>query len=160
MCICGQALKKAINAQRPRYAKKTDPGMPSSHASSLAYLSVYMAVAWHPEQQLLADLGLLLAAFLVSFCTTVIHVSEDMRQSELGSHEKMCLVFGNSAATLCSGFLCRFRFALSSDTTLYPRCWQGPCLVLLQQRIGTSWDNSLCSQCSDQAQVVKICWHW
>ena len=34
----------------------------------MAYLSVYMALAWHPEQYLLADLGLALAAFLVSFC--------------------------------------------------------------------------------------------
>lgn len=66
-----------INAQRPRYAKKTDPGMPSSHASSMAYLSVYMAVAWHPEQYLLADLGLVLAAFLVSFCTTGLHANEE-----------------------------------------------------------------------------------
>ena len=43
----------------------------------MAYLSVYMAVAWHPEQYLLADLGLVLAAFLVSFCTTGLHANEE-----------------------------------------------------------------------------------
>lgn len=83
LCMCWQALKKLINAQRPRYAKKTDPGMPSSHASSMAYLSVYMAIAWHPEQHLLADLGLVLAAFLVSFCTTVLHVNQKSIESNM-----------------------------------------------------------------------------
>lgn len=121
--MCGQALKKAINAQRPRYAKKTDPGMPSSHASSLAYLSIYMAVAWHPEQHLLADLGLLLAAFLVSFLHSFCMSAKKHASKRTGlTDESMCLVFGNTAATLCSGFLCRFHFESFLDTTLCPRC--------------------------------------
>lgn len=62
--VC-KTLKQLINLQRPKFAKKTDPGMPSSHASSLAYLSVYMALAWHPEQYLLAGLGLLSSVFLI-----------------------------------------------------------------------------------------------
>ncbi|KAL3144042.1 hypothetical protein ABBQ32_003842 [Trebouxia sp. C0010 RCD-2024] len=60
-----KVLKKLLNLQRPKYAKKSDPGMPSSHASSLAYLSVYLAIAWNPEHYLLAYLGLVLAALLI-----------------------------------------------------------------------------------------------
>ena len=61
--------------QRPQDARKTDPGMPSSHASSLAYLSVYMAAAWRPEPHLLASSGLVLAALLVSFCKSALHTN-------------------------------------------------------------------------------------
>lgn len=56
--------------QRPAYARKQDPGMPSSHASSLAYLAVYLAIAWKPAQPALAITSLLVAAFLVSFYTS------------------------------------------------------------------------------------------
>ncbi|KAL0028901.1 hypothetical protein WJX77_004161 [Trebouxia sp. C0004] len=62
--VC-KALKGAINMQRPAYARKQDPGMPSSHASSLAYLAVYLAIAWKPAQHALAFTGLLVAAFLI-----------------------------------------------------------------------------------------------
>lgn len=62
--VC-KALKKAINIQRPAYARKQDPGMPSSHASSLAYLAVYLAVAWQPAQSAFASSGLVLAALLI-----------------------------------------------------------------------------------------------
>ena len=54
--------------QRPTYAR--DSGMPSSHASSLAYLAVYLAIAWKPAQPALAFTGLLVAAFLVCFYTS------------------------------------------------------------------------------------------
>ena len=33
-----------INEQRPALARKEDPGMPSSHANSLAFLSTYRSV--------------------------------------------------------------------------------------------------------------------
>ena len=56
--------------QRPAHARKRDPGMPSSHASSLAYLAVYLAIAWKPGQPALAFTGLLFAAFLVCFYTS------------------------------------------------------------------------------------------
>eukprot|EP00890_Picochlorum_soloecismus_P001424 jgi/Picsp_1/2282/NSC_05746-R1_protein len=39
-----RALKFAINASRPPQAKKKDPGMPSSHACSLGYLSVFASL--------------------------------------------------------------------------------------------------------------------
>lgn len=39
-----KAVKKVINAPRPANAHKPDPGMPSSHAQSLAYLSGYVAM--------------------------------------------------------------------------------------------------------------------
>ncbi|CAI5483205.1 unnamed protein product [Closterium sp. Yama58-4] len=43
----GKALKRILRHERPETArgKKADPGMPSSHALSLSYLSVYGAVA-------------------------------------------------------------------------------------------------------------------
>ena len=41
----GKALKKALNHERPDGAAKADPGMPSSHAVSLSYMSVYAAAA-------------------------------------------------------------------------------------------------------------------
>ncbi|GIL50926.1 hypothetical protein Vafri_7008 [Volvox africanus] len=40
-----KALKHVINEQRPPSARKADPGMPSSHANSLAFLGVYTALA-------------------------------------------------------------------------------------------------------------------
>ena len=61
-----QALKKVIKIQRPADARKQDPGMPSTHASSLAYLSTYLAVAWQTEPAMLAYSGFALASLLVS----------------------------------------------------------------------------------------------
>eukprot|EP00198_Chlamydomonas_reinhardtii_P012244 XP_001701581.1 predicted protein [Chlamydomonas reinhardtii] len=40
-----KALKYIINEQRPANARKADPGMPSSHANSLAFLGAYTALA-------------------------------------------------------------------------------------------------------------------
>lgn len=40
-----RALKFLLNEARPPSARKADPGMPSSHANSLAFLSTYVAVA-------------------------------------------------------------------------------------------------------------------
>ena len=40
-----KAIKRAINAPRPDGAYKADPGMPSSHAQSLAFLASYTAAA-------------------------------------------------------------------------------------------------------------------
>lgn len=43
-----QVLKQLINQQRPVGARKTDGGMPSSHANNLGFLSTYVATAcWH-----------------------------------------------------------------------------------------------------------------
>lgn len=41
----GKILKKVLNHERPEGAVKADPGMPSSHAVSLSFLSVYAAAA-------------------------------------------------------------------------------------------------------------------
>jgi dolichyldiphosphatase len=38
-------LKHALNEARPPQARKADPGMPSSHANSLAFLAAYVALA-------------------------------------------------------------------------------------------------------------------
>lgn len=63
----------------------------------MAYLSVYMAVAWHPEQYLLADLGLVLAAFLVSFCTTVLNANQETieieAQRKSRQHDVCCMLW-------------------------------------------------------------------
>lgn len=39
-----KVLKRAINQSRPEGARKVDPGMPSSHAQSLGFLSAYLAL--------------------------------------------------------------------------------------------------------------------
>lgn len=44
--VNGRLLKRALNHSRPDGAKKVDPGMPSSHATSLSYLSWYAALAF------------------------------------------------------------------------------------------------------------------
>jgi dolichyldiphosphatase len=44
--VNGKLLKRALNHSRPDGAKKVDPGMPSSHATSLSYLSWYAALAF------------------------------------------------------------------------------------------------------------------
>lgn len=43
--INGKILKRILNHERPDGAIKADPGMPSSHATSLSYLSVYGAAS-------------------------------------------------------------------------------------------------------------------
>ena len=43
--VNGKLLKRVLNHSRPNGAKKVDPGMPSSHATSLSYLSWYAALA-------------------------------------------------------------------------------------------------------------------
>lgn len=40
-----KVLKRVLNHERPDNAPKTDPGMPSSHANSLNFLSVYAALS-------------------------------------------------------------------------------------------------------------------
>lgn len=40
-----KVLKYVINEQRPASARKADPGMPSSHANSLAFLGAYASLA-------------------------------------------------------------------------------------------------------------------
>lgn len=40
-----KVLKRAINESRPPSARKKDPGMPSSHANSLNFLSAYAALS-------------------------------------------------------------------------------------------------------------------
>eukprot|EP00775_Hariotina_reticulata_P007501 gene7501-7711_t len=42
-----KVMKHIINQQRPENARKRDPGMPSSHANSLNFLSVYAAMSLH-----------------------------------------------------------------------------------------------------------------
>lgn len=47
-------LKFAINASRPSAARKRDPGMPSSHACSLGFLSIFVSLALYHST---ADFG-------------------------------------------------------------------------------------------------------
>jgi len=67
-----RGLKLTLKHQRPAHARKADPGMPSSHANSLAFLATSAALALlRPsgaqagQSALLAALPLLPAAFLV-----------------------------------------------------------------------------------------------
>jgi len=45
----GKLLKRILNHSRPSGAKKIDPGMPSSHATSLSFLSLYAFLAFSSE---------------------------------------------------------------------------------------------------------------
>ncbi len=70
--VSRQGLKLTLKHQRPARARKADPGMPSSHANSLAFLATSAALALlRPsgaqagQSALLAALPLLPAAFLV-----------------------------------------------------------------------------------------------
>lgn len=50
-----KVLKRLINESRPAGAKVADPGMPSSHAMSLFFLSVFVAAAaqdWVPPRSI------------------------------------------------------------------------------------------------------------
>jgi dolichyldiphosphatase len=44
-CPLHQAIKTLVNQQRPAHARAADPGMPSSHATSLSFLATYAAAA-------------------------------------------------------------------------------------------------------------------
>lgn len=44
-CPLRQAIKILVNQQRPAHARAADPGMPSSHATSLSFLATYAAAA-------------------------------------------------------------------------------------------------------------------
>jgi dolichyldiphosphatase len=57
--IVNKIVKHTLNHQRPHTSKKSDPGMPSAHANSLAYLSTFCALA-SSSQPLSEPLGLLL----------------------------------------------------------------------------------------------------
>ncbi len=71
--VSRQGLKLSLKHQRPAHARKADPGMPSSHANSLAFLATSAALALQRppgaqagQSALLAALPLLPAAFLVN----------------------------------------------------------------------------------------------
>lgn len=59
-----KGVKRLINAPRPAGARKADPGMPSSHAQSLAYLSSYLAIFALSHAPLAAAGVLALGAYL------------------------------------------------------------------------------------------------
>jgi len=65
--LLGKALKRLLAHARPAGARKADPGMPSSHAVSLSYLSCYAAVCCSgaAERAALQALGLSLTALRV-----------------------------------------------------------------------------------------------
>ncbi|GMH44919.1 hypothetical protein BSKO_12876 [Bryopsis sp. KO-2023] len=61
--IACKITKEFINETRPDGAKKSDPGMPSSHANSLGYLSMYVALDFLCLNQ--SNLGFVWAAVIV-----------------------------------------------------------------------------------------------
>lgn len=67
--ILCRMLKFVINASRPPNARKSDPGMPSSHASTLAFLSMYpsmMLLEHSPGVKEVATSNVALASSLVA----------------------------------------------------------------------------------------------
>jgi len=75
--VNGKLLKRMLNHSRPDGAKKVDPGMPSSHATSLSYLSWYAALAFAFEPNafgLTTNVTRALAAGLVSLGTFLAYL--------------------------------------------------------------------------------------
>ncbi|CAD7700261.1 unnamed protein product [Ostreobium quekettii] len=49
--VC-KTLKLVINETRPESSRRREPGMPSSHANSLAFLSIFSALALYSERSI------------------------------------------------------------------------------------------------------------
>ncbi|GAX80943.1 hypothetical protein CEUSTIGMA_g8378.t1 [Chlamydomonas eustigma] len=72
--LINKALKLLINDRRPAYARKSDPGMPSTHSNGLGFLATYICISLCLSQQaeapalwppsILASMALVLSAFL------------------------------------------------------------------------------------------------
>jgi dolichyldiphosphatase len=72
--VC-KIAKILINQPRPGSARKTDPGMPSSHACSITYLSVYAALLiLQPDTDSQKAVGLGVAAFALAAAVVVLAV--------------------------------------------------------------------------------------
>jgi dolichyldiphosphatase len=67
-----KALKKAINQARPDNARKADPGMPSSHAHSLAFLGTYSSLALAQYHSNEAALALLFTSIFLTWLRVVL----------------------------------------------------------------------------------------
>jgi dolichyldiphosphatase len=67
-----KALKKAINQARPANARKADPGMPSSHANSLAFLGTYSSLALAQYHSIGAALALLFTSIFLTWLRVVL----------------------------------------------------------------------------------------
>jgi dolichyldiphosphatase len=85
-------LKRLINQSRPKDARLTDPGMPSSHATSLAFLSVFVAL-WVNSAQ--SELFLSLLAPLVAVLLAILRVT-------LGFHTGAQVLVGFGFGALCA----------------------------------------------------------
>ncbi|CAI7848896.1 unnamed protein product [Closterium sp. NIES-53] len=104
----GKALKRILRHERPETArgKKADPGMPSSHALSLSYLSVYAAVAglqrygMTPYTVTGASLLVSLAAFLAILRVLLgLHTYAQIAVG-WGMGTAMALLWSNAASSL------------------------------------------------------------
>ncbi|GIL50925.1 hypothetical protein Vafri_7008 [Volvox africanus] len=75
-----KALKHVINEQRPPSARKADPGMPSSHANSLAFLGVYTALAL-AQGAAAVSAGSAAAAAVLALSVFLVRGSHILRQT-------------------------------------------------------------------------------
>ena len=74
--MLGKAMKRILNIQRPTQSIKSDPGMPSSHATSLSYFATsFTFTASNPEFQYNSSLIILsswLYVFTICYTRTTI----------------------------------------------------------------------------------------
>ena len=81
-------LKRALNQARPKQARLSDPGMPSSHATSLAYLSVFSS-QWNAHSDANATLLITVGAPCLALFLAALRV-------RLGFHSAAQVVAGCS----------------------------------------------------------------
>ncbi|EFJ41654.1 hypothetical protein VOLCADRAFT_68065, partial [Volvox carteri f. nagariensis] len=109
-----KALKYVINEQRPPSARKADPGMPSSHANSLAFLGVYTALALARESPPPLGPGSVAAAAILALSLFLTWL-----RVRLGYHTvpQVAVGYGLGAATAATWHQLGVQHALESLAT-------------------------------------------
>ena len=91
--VNGKILKRILNHERPDGSRKADPGMPSSHATSLSYLSVYGAASLAYFRDAAPALGYS-GQLAVSACLVVIGMWLSYLRVSTGYHTPPQVVVG------------------------------------------------------------------
>lgn len=138
--LCGKVLKRVLNHNRPHGSKKLDGGMPSSHAVSLAYLSISASLYLAASEYATAS------ASLVNYATVFINTSAMYfiwLRVHLGHHTAAQVVVGYAFGGLSAAAV--FQVAHSRLETLPLAVKQGVlcacvalCVVCLL-RFGRAW---------------------
>ncbi|GAQ77606.1 lipid phosphate phosphatase [Klebsormidium nitens] len=86
--VTGKILKRLINQSRPPLSRKVDPGMPSSHALSLAYFGTYSSLT------ILLWQGLKPSAVIAAICAQALTAFFAWLRIALGYHTPAQVLVG------------------------------------------------------------------